>query len=254
VEPSTLARGAVRVGLGYVSGVGEAGALRIEQERRLDGPFTSLFNLVQRTGISRQAVEALVRVGACDGFGLNRRELLWQLGLFWGGMQQATLSLPRERQLRLPLATAQDEVALPDFDAYQRMTADYELLSLSPDSHPMQFLRGPLGEGVASSRHLRAIPGGSRVDVAGLVVCRQRPMTAKGIIFLLLEDEFGMINVLVSKELSERFRDHIRTEPFVRVRGILEQRTGEQRTLVAEHLEPLVPAEVFRTPAGKSWG
>jgi hypothetical protein len=62
------------------------------------------------------------------------------------------------------------------------------------------------------------------------------------------------MNVLVSRELSERFRDHIRTEPFIRAKGILEQRAGEQRTLVATHLEVLVPAEVFRTPEGKSWG
>jgi error-prone DNA polymerase len=254
VEPSTTALGAVRVGLGYVRGVGEAGARRIEQERRRDGPYGSLFNLVQRTGVSREAVESLVRVGACDGFGLNRRELLWQLGLFWGGMQQAALRLPRQRQLRLQLDTTQDEVALPDFDAYQRMTADYELLALSPDSHPLQFLRVALGEGVASSRHLRSIAGGSTVEVAGLVVCRQRPLTAKGIIFLLLEDEFGMINVLVSRELADRFKDQIRTEPFVHVRGVLEERLGEQRTLVASHIEALVPAEMFRTPQGKSWG
>ena len=254
VEPSTLASGAVRVGLGYVRGVGEAGGQRIEQQRRREGPFGSLFNLVQRTGISREAIESLVRVGACDGFGLNRRELLWQLGLFWGGMQQAALSIPRQRQLRLQLDTTQDQVALPDFDAYQRMTADYELLALSPDSHPMQFLRGPLGEGVASSRHLRALTGGSTVDVAGLVVCRQRPMTARGIVFLLLEDEFGMINVLVSEALADRFKDHIRTAPFVRVRGVLEERMGEQRTLVASRIEELVPADMFRTPMGKSWG
>ena len=68
------------------------------------------------------------------------------------------------------------------------------------------------------------------------------------------EDEFGLINILVSKELAERFRDQIRTEPFVRARGTLEHRAGEQRTLVATHLAALVPSEVFRTPEGKSWG
>ncbi|MFN8585250.1 MAG: error-prone DNA polymerase [Dehalococcoidia bacterium] len=248
------AHGAVRVGLGYVRGVGEAGATRIEDERRREGPYQSLFNLVQRTGLSREAVESLIRVGACDDFGLNRRELLWQLGLFWGGLQQAALSVPRERQLRLPLSVEQDQVTLADFGAYQRMAADYELLLLSPDSHPMQFLRRTLGEGVASSQHLRSMSGGTEVDVAGLVVCRQRPMTAKGIIFLLLEDEFGMVNVLVSRELSEQFKDQIRTEPFILVRGVLEERAGEQRTLVASHLRELVPAEMFRTPMGKSWG
>jgi error-prone DNA polymerase len=147
----------------------------------------------------------------------------------------------------------QDEVALVDFDAYQRMAADYELLSLSPDSHPMQFLRRALGEGVASSLYLRVLPAGKTVDVAGLVVCRQRPLTAKGIIFLLLEDEYGLVNVLVSRELSERFRDEVRMAAFVQVRGVLEQRAGEQRTLIAESLHEVLPAETLRTPSGKSW-
>jgi len=277
VEPSTQGRGAVRVGLGYVRSVGEAAAERIEYERDLarsdagtgrsvaspgaapgqyagSGNFLSLFDFVQRTGVSREATQNLIRVGAFDEFGLNRRELIWQLGLFWGDMHQSKLSVKQERQLRMPMATVQDQVQLADLSDYQRMTADYELMSLSPDRHPMQFLRPALGEGVASSRHLRSLPGDATVEVAGLVVCRQRPMTAKGIIFLLLEDEFGLMNILVSRELSEKFRDHIRTEPFIRATGILEQRAGEQRTLVATHLEALVPAEVFRTPEGKSWG
>ncbi len=258
VEPPETGRDAVRVGLGYVKGVGEAGSQRIEEERRLGGPFLSLFDFVQRTGLGREPIQSLIRIGAFDEFGLNRRELIWQLGLFWGGLQKSLssgrLKTKPDRQLALPLATTQDQVALTDFSDYQRMTADYELLSLSPDQHPMQFLRPALGEGVASSLHLRAMKGGEHVEVAGLVVCRQRPMTAKGIIFLLLEDEFGLINILVSKELSERFRDQIRTEPFVRARGTLEHRAGEQRTLVATHLAALVPSEVFRTPEGKSWG
>ncbi|MBT5772951.1 MAG: error-prone DNA polymerase, partial [Dehalococcoidia bacterium] len=237
VEPPETGHDAVRVGLGYVKGVGEAGSQRIEEERGLGGPFLSLFDFVQRTGLGREPIQSLIRIGAFDEFGLNRRELIWQLGLFWGGLQKSLssgrLKTKPDRQLALPLATAQDQVALTDFSDYQRMTADYELLSLSPDQHPMQFLRPALGEGVASSLHLRAMKGGEHVEVAGLVVCRQRPMTAKGIIFLLLEDEFGLVNILVSKELSERFRDQIRTEPFVRARGTLEHRAGEQRTLVA---------------------
>lgn len=254
VEDPEAGRGAVRVGLGYVRGVGEAGSVRIEGERRRGGEFASLFDFVQRTGLGREAVTNLVRVGAFDAFGLNRRELIWQLGLFCGGMQHAVLQRPSDRQLRLPLETAQDEVSLADFDAYQRMVADYELLSLSPDSHPMQFLRSGLGEGVASSRHLRTMSGGETVEVAGLVVCRQRPLTARGIVFLLLEDEFGLVNVLVSKELSEVRRDVVQTASFVRAQGVLETRAGEQRTLVATSLGEVVPARALRTPSGKSWG
>ncbi|PZC50348.1 MAG: error-prone DNA polymerase [Chloroflexi bacterium] len=255
--PQADGLGAVRVGLGYVRSVGAAGGARIDAERARGGDYQSLFDFVQRTGLSRESTQNLIRVGAFDVFGLNRRELLWQLGLFGEGMARAMLRqsvATPQRQLRLPLATAQDEVALPDFDAFQRMTADYALLALSPDSHPMQFLRPALGEGVASSLHLKSLRAGESVEIAGLVVCRQRPLTARGIIFLLLEDEFGMVNVLVGQELGEQRKDIIRTAPFVRVRGVLEKRAGEQRTLVAAEIREVVPSEVFQTPAGKSWG
>ena len=246
--------GAVRVGLGYVQGVGEAGARRVEEERARGGEFRSLFDFVQRTGLGREATTNLVRVGAFDEFGLNRRELIWQLGLFAGGFQQSNLRKPKDRQGRLDLPTQQDEVALGDFTAYQRMASDYALLRLSPDSHPMQFLRPALGEGVISSQQIRAMPGKRQVETAGLVVCRQRPLTARGIVFLLLEDEFGMLNVLVSKELTETARDAVRGASFVRVRGQLETRAGEQRTLIAETVEALLPAEALAMPEGKSWG
>jgi len=247
-------RGAIRVGLGYVKGVGAAGAMRVQEERTRGSAFRSLFDFVQRTGLGREATTHLIQVGAFDALGLNRRELIWQIGLFAGGFQQSELRRPRDRQLRLDLPTVQDEVRLADFTAYQRMGADYALLRLSPDSHPMQFLRPALGEGVLSSRHLRAMPGGRHVEVAGLVVCRQQPLTAKGVIFLLLEDEFGMVNVLVSREQVERDREAVRTAPFVRVHGVLEARAGEQRTLVADRVTEFLPSEVLAMPSGKSWG
>ena len=245
---------AVRIGMGYVKHVGEAGGRRVQEERERAGEFRSLFDFTQRTGLPRRATEALIQVGAFDVLGLNRRELIWQLGLFGGGMARSVLKAPRERQLRLPLSTAQDEVTLTDFDAYERMAIDYSKLRLSPDSHPMQFLRPSLGEGVASSGHLQTLGGGKQVAVAGLVVCRQRPLTARGIIFLLLEDEFGLTNILVSRELSERLRDVVRLAPFVRVTGKLEQRGGEQSTVVATSIEELRPAQVLAMPRGKSWG
>ena len=254
VESPGAGRGAVRVGIGYVRGVGEVGGRRVDEERMQTGPFRSLFDFTQRTGLSREATTNLIRIGAFDDFGLNRRELIWQLGLLADGLQRAVLDRPQERQLRLALPTAQDEVALADFSDYQRMAADYELLALSPDSHPMQFLRPALGEGVASSRHLRSMSGGETVEVAGLVVCRQQPLTAKGIIFLLLEDEWGLVNVLVSKALAARYREAVRTASFVHVRGVLEHRAGEQRTLVAASLRELVPEQAMRMPSGKSWG
>ena len=252
-----LPEGAVRVGLGYVRGLGAAWAERIEEERARAGEYRSLFGFVQRTGLGRQATARLIQVGAFDGFGLQRRELLWQLGLFTGGAIAGTAGKPAAeatgRQLRLDLPTAQDMVTLPDFGPYQRMAADYALLGLSPDRHPMRFLRRSLGEGVASSRHLQALPAGRTVEVAGLVVCRQRPLTARGIVFLLLEDEYGLMNILVRRELAEERRDIVRTAAFVRTRGVLDERAGEQRTLIAEALDEIVPAGALPMPSGKSW-
>ena len=252
-----LPEGAVRVGLGYVRGVGEALAERVEAERERGGEYQSLFGFVQRTGLGRRATSRLIRAGAFDSLGLRRRELLWQLGLFTGDptSQGAVAPTPEAdgRQLRLELPTGQDMVTLPDLGERERMAADYDLLGLSPDRHPMQFLRRALGEGVASSRHLQALPAGRTVEVAGLVVCRQRPLTARGIIFLLLEDEYGLMNILVPRELTESHRDVVRMAPFVRARGTLDERTGVQRTLVAEGVEEVAPSEPWRMPSGKSW-
>ena len=255
-----LPEGAIRVGLGYVRGVGPAWAERVAAERERGGEYQSLFGFVQRTGLGRRATSRLIRAGAFDGLGLQRRELLWQLGLFTGDPTGKAAIAPATpstgtagRQLRLELPTGQDMVTLPDLGERERMAADYDLLGLSPDRHPMQFLRRALGEGVASSRHLQALPAGRTVEVAGLVVCRQRPLTARGIIFLLLEDEYGLMNILVPRELTESRRDVVRMAPFVRARGTLDERTGVQRTLVAEGVEEVVPAEPWRMPSGKSW-
>ncbi len=249
--------GAIRVGLGYVQGLGPAGARRIEEKRERAGRYRSLFDFVQRTGLGRRETARLIQTGAFDGFGLNRRELLWQLGLFTGGEAGGASRTPSpeagRHQLRLELPTAQDAVALADFDDRERMALDYALLGLSPDAHPMRFLRESLGEGVASSRHLHALPAGRPVEVAGLVVCRQRPLTARGIIFLLLEDEYGLMNILVRRELASARREVVRTAAFVRARGVLDERAGEQRTLVATGLEEMVPAEALRMPPGRSW-
>ncbi len=246
-------RGSIRIGLGYVRHVGEVGAAVIEVERQRAGEFRALFDFVQRTGVARRATESLIRIGAFDEFGMNRRELIWQLGLFGGGLERASLRVRKQRQLQLPLSTEQDEVALADFTNYQRMAADYELLALSPDSHPMTFLRPDLGEAVSSSLHLRSLLADSRVTLVGLVVCRQRPLTAHGIIFLLLEDEYGVVNVLVSRELDEEEGAIVRTARFVEVDGVLDQRAGQQRTLIATSLREIIPRGTLVTPEGKNW-
>jgi error-prone DNA polymerase len=248
-------REALRIGFAYAKNVGPAAAVRIERERAERSEYRSLTDFVRRLALAdgrgalkREGIESLIQVGAFDGFGLpdepssTWRELLWQLGLLYRSPSP---------QFPLPLPTAQDEVSLPDFSDWERLKADYAVLSLSPSYHPMQFLRPYLGEGVVGTAHLAGVADGSMVDVAGLVVCRQRPGTAKGFVFLLLEDEYGMANVVVRPDLYTRYRSLVRTEPFVRIRGRLERRDGTTN-LLAEEFEALaVPPSLVAPEANE---
>jgi error-prone DNA polymerase len=238
---------AVRVGVRYVKGLSEATAREVE-ERRSDNEFRSLFDFLERTRLKREPIENLIACGAFDAFGLERRELLWQLGLIYrsDGRNAA------ERQLALALPTQQDMVALTPMTDWDRMVADYAVLGLSPNHHPMAFLRPQLHEGVVPSRMLESLPDGTPLDVAGLVVCRQRPGTAKGFIFLVLEDEFGLVNVVVKSSLHERQRSLVRTEPFVIVQGELQRRDGTVN-LIAERFTPL-STERAVTPEAHNFG
>jgi len=256
----TVEGDAVRIGLGYVQALGKAGADAVVAAREEAGPYRSLFDFAHRTGVRTRAVENLIRIGAFRELGLNRRELLWQLGLFGGGMQHGRLTgPPRPRQLRLALPTAQDQVFLHDLPAFDSMAADYEILKLSPQDHPMSFERSRLSlTGAASSEDLRAMASRQWVETAGLVVCRQRPATARGIVFLLLEDEFGLVNVLIPRELYERERERIlvRTSAFLRIGGRLEGHAGAVPMMKAERVDRLgdQAGSAVQTPEGKSWG
>jgi error-prone DNA polymerase len=239
---------AVRIGLAYVDGVGEKGGRAVESARGgRDGSglqtgvaFRSLRDFCWRTGLRREAVESLVRAGALDGFGLNRRELLWQLGLVYR---------PANGQMPLPLPTEQDEVPLRDLTRWERLVADYETMGFSARDHPMAAVRQVLGEGTVSTAHVETLPDGVDVQVAGLVVCRQQPGTAKGFVFLVLEDEFGLANVVVKPPVYLRYRALVRAAPFLMVSGRLQRRDGITN-LIAESFRPLrVPRELVAPEA-----
>ncbi|MBX6342423.1 MAG: error-prone DNA polymerase, partial [Thermomicrobiaceae bacterium] len=211
----TVEGSAVRIGLGYVDGLGEETARLIERERAARGPYRSLADLLRRVSLPREAAEHLCAVGAFDGFGLGRREALWQLGLFLPARRFGRQGQPGATQLALALPVEQDMVALRPMSPWEQMAAEYQTLGLSPHYHPLGLLRPHLAEDIASTADLAALPHGARVRVAGLVVCRQRPVTAKGITFLLLEDERGLVNVVVYPALYEEQRLLVRGEPFL---------------------------------------
>jgi error-prone DNA polymerase len=210
--------GAVRIGLGYVLGVvaDEVEALVAERER--GGDYTDAGDLAARSGAGRDALERLAWAGACEG--LPRRETLWQMGVVTPGS-----TVEGGVQLALPLE-APAAPALRELTRWERLVADYGSIRISLAEHPLALLRPDLPEGAVSSRALERIPHGRRVTVAGLVVARQRPATANGVTFMLLEDEWGTINLVVTPSVYERHRLPVRTEPFVLVDGRLERRSG----------------------------
>jgi error-prone DNA polymerase len=143
-------------------------------------------------------------------------------------------------------------VALRPMTEREVAAAEYEVLGLSPTLHVLQFLRPKLGEGIVSSPHLSRLPDGSRVHMAGLVVCRQRPATAKGVVFLTLEDEWGLANVIIRPPVYERDRQAVRTAPLVLVEGLLQRRDGvinihaeRVRVLAGGDREPMPRARSF---------
>jgi error-prone DNA polymerase len=237
------ARAAVRLGLGYVLGVRADEVAALVAAREAGGPFRSLDDLAGRAGAGSPALTQLAWSGACDALSGGRRAALWRLGAaapaYGAGAGATQLSLPLE------LPAAPELAALGDWDA---MIADYATTGLTVDRHPLRLLRKGLAEqGVASSADLDELPHDTHVRVAGLVVARQRPGTAKGVVFLLLEDERGTVNVIIPPKVYERDRLTVRTEPLVMVEGTLERfaSAGGAINLLVSRIAPLEAPELL---------
>ncbi len=212
--------GGVRIGLGYVLGVraDEVEAL-VAARRAGGGTFRSLEELASRAGAGRAALERLAWSGACDELaGGDRRIALWQLGVTAPAVrvgEGAQLSLA----LDLPAAPA-----LQRLSPWESMIADYETTGLTAATHPLGLLRERLdGQRAVHVADLARMDHEAPVRIGGLVVARQRPGTAKGVTFLLLEDEHGTVNIVVPPQVYERDRLTVRTEPLVVVEGRLER-------------------------------
>jgi error-prone DNA polymerase len=231
--------GAVRIGIEYVNDVGEEEAKAVVAERERSGPFGSIRELAQRTQLSDHALETLIVAGACDCFEQPRRALLWELGLV-PRTQSVPGSAGEERQLALPLDPTAATPELPEPTVWERMLADYRTTSLSVGVHPMQLLRPHLADDVLSSADLHGTQDRSRVVVAGMAVARQRPATANGVVFMLIEDEFGQVNLIVPPTVYERYRAVVRGEPLILARGRFEK-IGRNENILVLQLESLGP-------------
>jgi len=224
-----LEDGAVRVGLKYVQGVGEDDAEDVVAAQ----PFTSIRDLAQRTPLSHDELVALVESGACDCFGVKKRELLWQLGLV---PRPTTVpgSGGEEKQLALPLEPTVETPDLPQPSVWEEMLSDYRTTSLSVGVHPLELMRPHLPPGTLSTAELAEQPDRAQVAVAGMVVARQRPSTANGVVFMLLEDEHAQINLIVLPQVYDRYRAVVRGEPLLLARGRFEHADRNRNVLVRE--------------------
>jgi len=232
----------LRVGLGFVRGLGVEKAEKIVWERERRGVYTSLVDFLRRTpaSIKRPAVENLIWVGGFEGLGLTRRELLWQTGLWLGPETDSKRTGSRDDhpQRELPLNDPYAGLEFGDLDDSDRMVAEYRMLRFSTLLHPLSLLKDQLPPETVSSGRFPDLPQRSRVTVAGMVTARQRPSTAKGYVFILMEDEDGAINAIVKPKIYERDRDQVRSEPFILVRGTL-QKDGATMNVIADSVQAI---------------
>jgi error-prone DNA polymerase len=229
---------AVRIGLGSVRGIGDDLAERIVAERGGHGPYASPEDLVRRVpGLSVAQLEALATAGALGGFGLDRRRALWVAG--------AVAQVGADRLDGI--VTGVDAPRLPGLDPVDEARADLWATGVSPEGHPTRFVRGLLDElGVVTATGLAERDHGSKVTVGGVVTHRQRPATAGGTTFLNLEDETGLLNIVVSKGCWLHHRRVVRTAPAVLVRGRLERVDGVTN-VIAERIEALPIRSALRS-------
>jgi error-prone DNA polymerase len=229
----------VRIGLNYIASIGTDDAEALVAEREARGPFRDVAHLARRTRLSRDGLEALVKGGACDCFGRPRRELLWEVGLAF--RERSVPGTGGEvKQLPLALEPTTQTPALRAQTRWERMLADYRHTGMSIEAHPLALLRPHLPPGTLSSAELAEERHGRRVAIAGMTVARQRPSTANGIVFMLLEDEHGQVNLVVPPDVYDRHRATVRAEPLVLARGRYE-RIGDNRNVLVSELESLGP-------------
>ena len=223
---------ALRLGLRQVGGLRKEDAARIVDGR--DAPYPDVATLHRRAGIPVAAIETLAAADAFRSAGLDRRQALWQA--------RALAEAPP-----LPLFEAADEredgpepaVALPAMADGEQVVEDYRTLRLSLRAHPLAFLRERLaGRGALTAEAMARAQDGARAATAGLVLVRQRPGSAKGVIFMTLEDETGTVNVVVWPNILETHRRAILGARLALVQGKV-QRAGEIVHLVAAHVDDL---------------
>jgi error-prone DNA polymerase len=235
----------VRVGLGYVKGVKKKEMEALVAEREREGPYRGIAELASRSGAGLSSLEKLAWAGALDGIpsgsGSERREALWRVGVTGAGRVAGSGT-----QLALPMESPEPPQLEP-LGEWGKLIADYRSTGMTVEKHPMKLLRPGLDPQLVCTSDLEETDHGSIVEVAGMVIARQRPETANGVTFMLLEDERGQVNLVVPPPVYERHRPLVRAAPLLRARGRLERREGTTNVVVSG----LTPLERTEQPRPK---
>jgi len=219
--------GALRLGLRFVKGLRREAATRLEEEQAKT-PFRDPEDLARRAGLREAELQSLAAVGALAGFGLTRRAALWQVARTSRKAGALLAQLPDETESPLAEMSAREETA-----------ADYEVHRMSAGPHPVAHFRQALAaHRVVPCAELNRIPAGRRVRIGGSVIVRQRPGTAKGMLFVTVEDETGMAQAVFSPDQLEEHREVVVANPALVIEGRLQKRDGSI-SIKAEKVRPL---------------
>ncbi len=228
----TIEGGAIRVGLRQVQGLGEKAGVRIAEARRAE-PFASIEDLAHRAGLGKIELDALAEAGALVAIVEGRREAMWKARAPRAPWKDA----PGEtRGLFAGMDLGDALPALPPLTRSEQLVLDYERTGLSIADHPMRVLRASLPKRVRRSSELGALAHGARVESAGLVICRQRPGTASGVVFITMEDEEGFINLILYARVFDELRHVATTSSLLLAKGTIE-RDGDVIYIVTRALE-----------------
>jgi len=228
---------ALRLGLQQLIGFGKAASDALEEARRVR-PFESVDDLVQRTKLDRQKVEVLAQSGALQPLMQGRRNALW--------------AVRRPRRVGLFENTESEEIQpkLPELPPVESLRFDYTTKQLSVNDHPLSYLRAWLKQRKAvTTSELVTLRHRSRAAVAGLVLCRQKPYTAKGIMFMSVEDELGIANLVIGPEVQEKYGLLLRQVGIVLAFGTVERsRTRQPNEVPVVHLQVDAIERIDRLP------
>ncbi|WKD59772.1 error-prone DNA polymerase [Corynebacterium caspium] len=228
VQPTVTAKGEIQLGLGAIRGIGDTVAQKVVSARQNGGNFSDIADLARRADLSVAQTENLAKAGALESLHLNRRQALWAAGV------AAT-----ENSNMLPGLTITTAPALPGMSALEILATDIATTGITAQQHPLEDFRAALtAKNIIAANKLVNYESGTRILTAGIVTHRQRPATAGGVTFLGLEDETGLINVVVSPGLWQRHRQIARLAPALIIRGKL-MKTGEVVQIIADNLEEL---------------